>query len=98
MSNNSPLSAPTLQPPRFHLQPFNSMERAPDLEGADALQVLALEVQTHPRVCRLLHLLLAKRYTHRSRSSTRSDAIKRGIPERRRVMHKLSDQLPRLEH
>lgn len=49
MRDDPLLLAPTLHPPRLHLEPLNSMERPASLERAHALQILALEPEPQDR-------------------------------------------------
>lgn len=101
MRNNPPLPAPSLLPPRLPLQALEGVERAADLEGADALEVLALEIQAYLWACWcycwLLPLPLWSRLCPLL-SRRRSNPIERRVPERGRVVHELPDQLARLEH
>ena len=97
---SNPLLPPSaLLPSRFHLQALDSVHRAADLEGADALQVLALEVQAHRRLRGSLLLPPIPIFSiHQRRRRRGSNLIQRRIRERGRVMHEPLDQLARLEH
>ena len=78
-------------------QTLERMERAANLERADALQVLALEPQTHsrsrwcaPLPLRALELIL--------RPCCRRQLRQRAVCEDRRAVHMRLDQLVRLDN
>lgn len=86
MRNNAPLGAAAGQPPGLALQPLDGVERAAGLEGADLLEVLALEPQPELRPG------LA------GGSGSGGECRQRGARDHRGPVHKRLDELPRLGH